>query len=551
MRIQGHQNRRFRPLTACGLLLGCLLHGTSAAAAPLPSAPAYSNGTYTVTHPPCGGCVSDWLEERKEGGTWTTVGSQSVTFTNKAPGSYYYRVGNWIGDPASYYFYGWTEYSAEIRVTVGSGTAPAIPPLQTQLTYRYEARYGDGNGDGRTDILIRRTAGGTSGDGTIDTVMLLQGAGAQFTSYVPSAALATVAKSWPVAPIQVVLEDFNVDGFADVLLKGVASTVSGALNQIVYAPARALTYQPLGVRAVDASLKKFTANAYDYFADTNYFANNASVAVYYQEIVYQYCAWGYSYDIDGYGYGGTSCFWMVSYYPYAVRDYSKFDSRALDTWNTESAIQNGSVGRAQGVTAIKRSYEVVLGAPIGGRDFGGMVGEQGSFDDPTYRWGLEAFLAVLGIATANADELEPKRDLRRRPDTVYVTGRRVLGFLPIHTALEYSGSTLSAFDSDASTLGNGVLVSRPNAPSDRPSMMMTLGTVSSTLGAPGYWAQLVTADANYDDNLPYAPVPSAGSSAYNSNGFTHGLVRATAGSPSVNMSSYVGGDKPVPMSAFY
>lgn len=544
MRIQKRKRDWFWPLTAFAVVLASFLYGAPAAAVAPPSAPSTSSGTYTVTHAACS-CMSDWLEERTDGSAWAYVGTRSVTFTNKAPGNYYYRVANWVLDPYSPYFYGWTEYSVEVRVTVGNGSV-TIAPLQTQLTYRYEARYGDANGDGRTDILVNRTAGGTSGDGTIETVLLLQGASAKFTSSVPTSSLASVAKTWPAAPVQVVLQDFNVDGFADVLLKGVANIVGGAANQIVYAPARAYSYQPRGVRAVDAGLKKFAANALDYFADTNYFANNAPTVVYIYEYAYQYCVPEYTYD-----WYGTSCYWIVTYYPYPVQDFSVFDSRALGTWTTERDIQNGSVSRAQGVSAIKVSYEGVLGVTIGGRDFSGMIGEQGSFDDPTYRWGLEAFLAVLGIATANADELEPRRTLARRPDTIYITGRRVLGFLPIHTAIEYAGSTLSAFDSDPSTFGNGVLVSRPNAPADHPSMMMTLGTVSSTLGAPVYWTRLVAADANYDDNLPYSPVPSAASNAYNSNGFTHGLIRATAGSPSINLNSYVGGDKPVPSSAFF
>ena len=82
-------------------------------------------------------------------------------------------------------------------------------------------------------------------------------------------------------------------------------------------------------------------------------------------------------------------------------------------------------------------------------------------------------------------------------------------------------------------------------------MMMTLGWVSSSLGAPVYWSRLVAADANYDDNLPYDAVPSAGAGGYNSNGYTNGLIRATAGVPSIDMTRFVGGEKPVPASAFY
>jgi hypothetical protein len=131
-----------------------------------------------------------------------------------------------------------------------------------------------------------------------------------------------------------------------------------------------------------------------------------------------------------------------------------------------------------------------------------------------------------------------------------VTGRRVLGFLPLHTALEYGGSTLSAFDSNSSLLGDGLLVSQPNWPSDHPTLTMTLGTVSSTLGPALYWAQLRAADANYDDDLPYDAVPSIGDAGYNSNGYSHGVVRATAGVPSIDLNRFVGGEKPVPPHVF-
>jgi hypothetical protein len=533
-----------RWLAAAGLSLAFAVFGAPAAAVPAPQAPATSSGTYTVWNDPCA-CSADWIEESVDGGSWTYVGQGSVTFADKPSGVYYYRVGNWLVYADYYYWYEWAEYSSEISVTVGADGV-TIDPLETQLEYRYETRYGDGNGDGLTDLLLNRIAGGSSGNGTIEAVMLLQ-AGGQYASFVPSSTEAAVAQTWPEAAIEVVLEDFNVDGFADILLKGVAGAIGEGLNQIVYAPGRAFRYQPLGVRAVDAGLKQFAANALDYFADSNYFANNAPVTYFYDAVYYYYCVPSAYYDF----YDNEYCFWVPIYYSWAARDFSVFEPNALGTWTTEASILNNSLTRDDGVSAITRSYENVIGAPIGGRDFGGMSGEQGSFDDPTYRRGLEGFLAVLGIGNANAQELDPPRETTRHPEVVYVTGRRVLGFLPLHTALEYGGATLSAFDSDDSVFGNGVLVSRPNAPSDRPRLMMTLGTVGSTLGAPVYWQRLVAADAGYGDNLPYSPTPSSASDTYNSNGFTHGLIQATAGAPSVDMNGYVGGDKPVPASAFY
>jgi hypothetical protein len=521
------------------LLLAAALYTAPAGAAPTPTVSAVSGGSYTVSYPDCG-CSYDWLEESMDGAAWSYVGQRSVAFAGKPQGTYYYRVGYYF---AEYY---WIDYGEAVAVTVGPSVS--AEPLSTQLLYRYDTRYGDGNGDGLPDLFVSRVAGGSSGNGTVETLMLLQAGGGRFSSFVPSAAQASVAKSWPQAAVQVVLQDFNVDGFVDLLIKGVRNVIGGAPNQIVYAPGRSGGLQPIGVRAVDGGLKRFAANSRDYFADTGYFERNAPV--YYATVpaVYYYCLpSAYNYDVY---YGDLYCNWYVYYYQIATRDYSVFDSAAVGTWSTEASIEARTVSAEQGVASIKRSYEGVLGAPIGGADASGQNGERARLDDPTYRRGFELFMAVLGIHDANADELDPPRDVARRPDVVYVTGRRVLGFLPLHTALEYGGSTLSAFDSDESLFGNGVLVSRPNALSDRPPMMMTLGTVSSTLGAGGYWATLVAADARYPDNLPYNPVPSTGS-GYNSNGFTHGLVQATAGAPSIDMNRFVGAERPVPANLFH
>lgn len=526
------------------VLAAAALASGAANAVPAPSAPATAGSSYTVSYQPCSGCSAHWLEERAENGSWTYKGQSPLNVIGKPSGTYYYRVGNEFTVYDGYFgYYWWTEYSAEVRVTVASNVAP-LDPLTTQLGYRYETRYGDGNGDGRLDVLLNRVSGGVSGSGVVETVLLLQGSGGQLSPSVPSASLAAVAKSWPTAPIQTVLNDFNADGFVDVLLKGVSSIVSGGLNQIVFSPASPFTYQPLGMRAVDDGLKRFVAQSRAYYADSGYFDANAPLVLYYVPV--PYC-----YPTNYYDYYNYACYWTTYWYPVVYRDYSVFDSTAVSTASTEASIEARSISREQGVASIEQAYESVIGVQIGGReDLRGLAGEQGSFDEPTYRRGLELFLAILGIGDANAQEIEG-RDAARRPDTVYITGRRVLGFLPLHTALEFGGSTLSAFDSDLSVLGDGRLVSIPNAASDRPPLMMTLGTVSSSLGSTLYWARLVAADAGYDDRLPYDAVPSAGAGGYNSNGYSHGLVQATAGVPSINMTRFVGGEKPVPASAFH
>jgi hypothetical protein len=456
-------------------------------------------------------------------------------------------VASYYMDPR--YFYTAVGYSNETRVTVANNI-PAIDSLDNQLRYRYETRYGDGNGDGRLDLFVSRIAGGVAGNGALENVLLLQNGSGGFSSLVPSAAQTATAQSWPAAAVQVVLRDFNVDGFADVLLKGVAGAlgVGGALNQIVYAPGRLLTQLPLGVRSVDSALKQFAANTRDYLADSTYFTRTAPQVVVYLPFLYQSCGLGYSSGYSDYP-GQTGCDWYSYYYAVSVGDYSIFNSNSLAAWTQETAIQENRVTPAQGIDAIKRSFESVLGVQIGGRNLDGIAGEQGTLDEPRRR-GLELFMAVLGIFEANAQELTPPREVGRRSDTVYVTGRRILGFLAFHTALEYGGTTISAYDNDASFVNDGTLVSQVNWPSDNPAFMMTMGTVSSTLGPALYWTRLLGADARYRDNLAYDVVPAIGDAGYNSNGYVHGIVRATAGVPSIDLNWFVGGEKPVPPSAF-
>src|SRR5262249_52623121 len=101
--------RAWRALSAVAVLLAGALPTPPADAAPTPTASAVTGGSYTVSYPGCG-CLMDWLEERIDGGAWSYAGQGgSVGFAGKPVGTYYYRVGNWVGD----YFWGWNEYSAE------------------------------------------------------------------------------------------------------------------------------------------------------------------------------------------------------------------------------------------------------------------------------------------------------------------------------------------------------------------------------------------------------------------------------------------------------
>jgi hypothetical protein len=238
---------------------------------------------------------------------------------------------------------------------------------------------------------------------------------------------------------------------------------------------------------------------------------------------------------------------VVSPYP----DYSVFDADALKIWTLETAADGKQLTPRDVQARIGDVVDGVTGAEVGG------WGELEPFDpirsslDAEARRGIELFTALLRISEAGAAEPEDTASRARRADQVYVTGRRIIGFLPFHTALEYAGSTISAHDTDPSAFIDGFLVSEVNWGPDRPLLTMTLGTVSSSIATTAYWSRLRTADAGYSDRLPYDTIPSIGKGGYNSNGYTHGIVLATAGASSIDLNGFVGGERPVPASEYY
>jgi len=223
----------------------------------------------------------------------------------------------------------------------------------------------------------------------------------------------------------------------------------------------------------------------------------------------------------------------------------------------------------------------VLGVPIGGWDMGGIFGEPRSTEDIDEQKGLEAFLAVLGVANANAGEIdtdEAPTQVTRKPDLVYIVGRYVFGqgVNRLHTALYYQipnvavPSWLSAFDSDKSALGDGTLVAQTNDARDAPTLMrFTLGTVTPPSPNSAYsyfFGNLVPAHSHYaalplDQKAPYDTIPELPPCPWckgrNSNGYVSGLIGATKGQPFIerqsiyyDLSKLVGWEYPVEASYF-
>jgi hypothetical protein len=537
-------------------LLTVLFAAGARAALPPPSAPATTDGNYTVSYQQCGGyyyCLAAWLEERVEpdGQFAYTSGS----YIDKPSGTYSYRSGVLFCDP-------WmidcaTEYSPIVSVVVAAADVPPPDRLEDQFLYQFRVKAGNVVGNSGTDILIERVDGGSPGNGVVDAVILEQLSQGVFSAVTPSAGQAG-SPAWIAAPIEVALADINVDGYVDLVVKGIDSVVTGADNQILFSPGRSGA-GAITVRALDATLRQFLANVLDYIVDNAYFATYAPLTYYYAYVPQFTCPYQAVYGIDE-----TDLEWYLDCLEQyvlvygVVPDYSVFESRAVSIWSTEAALDAGDTTRDAALQKIADAIEGVLGVAIGGWVFEDTYGSDISIPDADDRRGLELFLAILGIGKAGAQDIDTDQapeQVSLNDDVIYLLGRYVFGrgIDRMHTSLYYripfvgAGTWLSAFDSDLRTMFDGTLVGRTSDPRDAPELMqLVLGTAESDFAQPAYtyfFTGLVPAHEHYrtlPDSLraPYDAIPElppcSSCPGRNSNGYINGLLRATNGHPVIS-----------------
>ena len=547
---------------------------------PAPSASTVVDGAYTVTYelceniaPPDIYCYFSVLEEKVEpSGAWTEVASEgSIAFTSKPEGSYSYRV---YASVFSAIVGPMEGYSAEINVVVSYGPPPPAPfreDIPTQMTYEYAVRQGDINSDGRIDLFVKKITGGTPLNGVVEEVMLQQASsGTAFSMVVPTAGQSAIAAGWPMSSASVALQDINVDGYVDASVIGVASAVGASIpNQIVFAPGQLSAAQPLGIRAVDTSIVQFAENSLDYFVNQDYFLNNVPIYFYQVWIWYAYCVpYGYA-GLDYYYwnfFGGCYVDYIYLYGYYA--DWSVFNTEAVAIFANEWQVENQSISQEAGLQSIEAAIESLLGVAIGGWPMEELLGATGEHTDSAIRRGLEIFMVILGISRAHAQEVQPDEapaQIDNGLSCIRVRSRYVVGTWPTsrHASLSYiSGvpdSLLSAYDTVPNPFFDGYLISLRDYADDHPLTTMSVSIVAPPSGTPcdfatdqAYWQLLLSADDNYDDDLPYDKNGTPGE-GYNSNGFVNGILNATGGTPVDGISTLDrmwGWDNPVPVSEF-
>ncbi|MBC6428062.1 MAG: hypothetical protein GDA55_02365 [Cellvibrionales bacterium] len=235
-----------------------------------PTVPSYSTGTFTVQWQADAINTACSLAERSVGTMrWTAVPNTSG-YVVRTPSVRLTRAAGEYEFALSCFSHG---YGPVARISVGSVSRPSVDPLAAQLKYRYQVKVGDLNYDGRKDLYLRRTSGGTSGNGALERTILVQNASAQFSALsTPSAAQLRRAAAWPlVRGVSVSTSDLNVDGFVDVTLKGLSKAITGMDDQILYSTGKLFKRGAQAVTAVDKDFKMFFRDLYKWLDDPNYF----------------------------------------------------------------------------------------------------------------------------------------------------------------------------------------------------------------------------------------------------------------------------------------
>ena len=164
--------------------------------------------------------------------------------------------------------------------------------------------------------------------------------------------------------------------------------------------------------------------------------------------------------------------------------------------------------------------------------------------------------SVAGLA---GPELDSK--LRREKGRIFVTGHRIGGVGPVHTALEYRDELgvawISAGPEGVSLEGYRALVGGVGTArngvreTDAPAINAVLAEVRPPPGmsAQAYFGQLREATQRYCNCADYDLFPTLGG-GYNSNGFVGGLIGATGGQTDLDFTDLVGGGFPLPPDYF-
>jgi hypothetical protein len=171
-------------------------------------------------------------------------------------------------------------------------TVAVILPLLTLSTAAtaadfldgYKITRGDFNTDGKVDLFVSPGRRVIILPGDIDIPIAVQPVRDFVLQYNGNGTFTLIAQltsaqrnsmsQWPIAAVDGWLRDADLDGNVDLELTGVASVISGAFDQVIYAPAGTVG-SPTGLTAENDKFEHYHEQVFGWLRNHNYFADNA------------------------------------------------------------------------------------------------------------------------------------------------------------------------------------------------------------------------------------------------------------------------------------
>ena len=150
----------------------------------------------------------------------------------------------------------------------------------------YAVYQGDFNSDGKIDLYVKQKPQVVILHGPIATPILIppdvtdfvlqQNADKTFAivSNLTSAQKATLS-GWPESVIELVLNDVNIDGIVDIILRDIEVEIVGAFDQIVFADTVNANAPPMKILSMNDDFQQFYFETNEWVLNTSYFEDNA------------------------------------------------------------------------------------------------------------------------------------------------------------------------------------------------------------------------------------------------------------------------------------
>ena len=145
-------------------------------------------------------------------------------------------------------------------------------------------------------MYIKRTSGGASNNGVLYETIVTQLADKSFSALSTTASQKSTAASWPVINVNIKSADLNMDGFVDVVVKGINSHIPNVDDQVIFSSGSASNGQARIATSLGSLMAKTMTNISGSLSTANYFTQFKTRVR--EEVEYRVCIFYYDYYWD-------------------------------------------------------------------------------------------------------------------------------------------------------------------------------------------------------------------------------------------------------------